>query len=360
MFQRSTQRIRARAGFRVALAAAVAATSVLLAGCVGGSATDSGTKADAGGGASSTSLHLVGFSTPKEANDAVEKAFAQTSAGKGVTWQESYGASGDQSRAVAGGLKADYVHFSTEPDMTRLVDKGVVASDWNSGPTKGIVTSSVVVIGVRPGNPKHITGWDDLIKPGIKIVTPNPASSGSARWNILAAYEHVISTGGSKAQASAYLTKFFNHVQSLPSSGRDATNAFLKGDADALISYENEAILARQAGEKLDYIVPKESVLIENPGAITKDAGAKAKDFLQFALSPAGQKIYEQYGFRPVGTGVPKVTVKGANDPSNPFPEPAHLTTVADLGGWDKVSTEYFDPDTGLVSKIQAQTGKTK
>jgi sulfate transport system substrate-binding protein len=358
MFQQhSNHRIRGRAGFRAALAAAVAATSVLLAGCVGGSATDSGSKANADSGADSTSLHLVGFSVPKEANDAAEKAFAETSAGKGVTWQESYGASGDQSRAVAGGLKADYVHFSTEPDMTRLVDKGIVASDWNSGPTKGIVTSSVVVISVRPGNPKHITGWNDLIKPGIKIVTPNPASSGSARWNILAAYEHVIADGGSKAEAASYLTKFFQHVQSLPTSGRDATNAFLKGDADALISYENEAILARQAGEKLDYVVPSESVLIENPGAVTKNAGAKAEDFLKFVISPDGQKIYEQYGFRPVGSGVPKVDVKGANDPSNPFPEPKHLTTVADLGGWDKVSAEYFDPDTGLVSKIQAQTG---
>jgi sulfate transport system substrate-binding protein len=333
---------------------------VLLAGCVGGSATDTGGKAAADEGRATTTLHLVGFSVPKEANNAVEKAFAKTPAGKGVSWQESYGASGDQSRAVAGGLNADYVHFSTEPDMTRLVDKGVVGADWNSGPTKGVVTSSVVVISVRPGNPKHITGWDDLIKPGIKIVTPNPASSGSARWNVLAAYQQVISSGGSRAQASAYLTKFFSHVQSLPTSGRDATNAFLKGDADALISYENEAILARQAGEKLDYVVPSDTVLIENPGAVTKSAGAKAKDFLQYVLSPAGQQIYEQYGFRPVGSGVAKTTVKGANDPADAFPQPRHLTTVADLGGWDKVSKEYFDPDTGLVSRIQAQTGKTK
>ena len=358
MNRRISSERRRRGGIAGLLVAGVTAASMALTGCVGGSATGS----DAGSGASAggTSLHLVGFSVPKEANDAVEKAFADTSDGKGVTWQESYGASGDQSRAVAGGLKADYVHFSTEPDMTRLVDKGLVADDWNAGPTKGIVTSSVVVISVRPGNPKHITGWDDLIKPGVKIVTPNPASSGSARWNILGAYQHKINEGGTRAQAANYLLKFFGHVQSLPSSGRDATNAFLKGDADALISYENEVILARQSGETLDYVVPKDTFLIQNPGAATKNADPKAEDFARFAFSTDGQKIYQQYGFRPVTNDVPKADVDGAMDPKDPFPKPAKLTTIADLGGWDKVSTKYFDPDSGLVSKIQAEAGKTQ
>ncbi|WP_228265972.1 sulfate ABC transporter substrate-binding protein [Microlunatus elymi] len=332
--------------------------SVALAGCVGGSASgsDSGTADGAGG----TQLHLVGYSTPKTANDAAEQAFAATDAGKGVTWQESYGASGDQSRAVAGGLAADYVNFSTPPDMTRLADAGIVNADWDSGPTKGIVNDTVVVMVVRPGNPQHITGWDDLVKPGIKIVTPNPSSSGSARWNILAAYQQVITSGGSKADAEAYLKKFFKNVQSLPTSGREATNAFLKGDADVLLSYENEAILARQSGEKLDYLVPSSTLLIETPGAVTKKANAKATDFLHYVLSPAGQAIYQQYGFRPVISDAEKVTVKGANDPNDPFPKPDHLSTVADMGGWPTVSKAFFDPDTGLVPKIQAETGKTQ
>ena len=192
---------------------AVGAVSTTLGGCVGGSAAPS-----SGGSAGTTTLHLVGFAVPKEANNAIEAKFAETPEGKGVVWEESYGASGDQSRAVANGLKADYVNFSLEGDVTRLVKAGLVADDWNSGPTKGIVSDSVVVIAVPKGNPLGIEGWSDLTKDGVKIITPNPASSGSARWNILAAYQQVIANGGTEAEAKAYLTKFFNHVAALPGS----------------------------------------------------------------------------------------------------------------------------------------------
>src|SRR5215207_8757996 len=221
----------------VAALSAIAATVLLLTGCVGGAAT-------APGDAGTTTLHLVGFAVPKEANNAIQKKFADTPEGKGVVWEESYGASGDQSRAVANGLKADYVNFSLEGDVTRLVDAGLVSDDWKSGPTKGIVSDSVVVLVVPEGNPKNIQDWDDLTKPGVRIVTPNPASSGSARWNILAAYHQAVVAGGSEATAKDYLTDFFRNVVALPGSGRDATNAFLQGTADVLISYENEAILA--------------------------------------------------------------------------------------------------------------------
>ena len=221
-----------------------------------------------------------------------------------------------------------------------------------------MVADSVVVIAVQKGNPLGIKGWDDLTKPGVKIITPNPASSGSARWNILAAYQQVIANGGSEADAKAYLTKFFNNVVALPGSGRDATNAFLQGAGNVLISYENEAILARQSGEDFDYIVPDATVKIENPGAVLKNANPKAKDYLDFVLSTAGQEQFVQKGFRPVVEGTPIGEVEGANDPAKPFPVPSKLFTIADLGGWDAVNAKFFDEKSGIVPQIQAATGK--
>ncbi|SDJ17914.1 sulfate transport system substrate-binding protein [Frankineae bacterium MT45] len=300
----------------------------------------------------STELKLVAYSVPKPAYDALQAAFGKTSAGKGVTWKSSYGASGTQSKNVsAGTVKADYVAFSVTPDLTKLVPKYVDAG-WNSGPTKGMVSDSVVVISVRKGNPLHITGWDDLIKPGVKIVTPDPASSGSAKWNILAAYSHVEAAGGTEAEAKDYLTKFFGNVVSRASSGAVATTQFLGGTGDVLISYENEAIASRQAGKSLDYIVPDQTILIENPAAVTKTAPTQAKDFLTFLLSSAGQQIFASKGYRPVVAGTTIGTVEGANDPSNPFPTPKKLVTIADLGGWTAVNAKFFGP-TGLVTQIE-------
>ena len=204
---------------------------------------------------------------------------------------------------MAGGLKADVVHFSLTPDVTRLVDEGLVDKTWADGANKGIISTSVVAIVVREGNPKNIKTFEDLAKPGIGIVTPNPGSSGSARWNILAAYQSIIANGGSESDAEAYLKKVLANVKALPGSGRDATTAFQGGTGDVLLSYENEAIFARQSGEKIDYIVPEQNLLIENPGAVTKSADPAAKEFLTFATSAKGQQIYAQHGFRPVAVG---------------------------------------------------------
>jgi sulfate transport system substrate-binding protein len=308
-----------------------------------------------GGGGDSKKIDIVAFSVPKPAYDALSAAFEKTDAGKGVSFSASYGPSGTQSGKVSSGQAADYVGFSLEPDMAKLVPK-FVASSWNSGPAKGIVSTSVVVIAVRSGNPKHITGWDDLTKPGVKIVTPDPATSGSAKWNILAAYTHVLADGGTEDQAKQYLTAFYRNIVSKPASGADATATFTSGTGDVLISYENEAIAARQKGQKLDYIVPAESFLIQNPGAVTVDAGQPAKDFLSYVESDAGQKVFASKGFRPVNPNLSPGTVKGANDPNNPFPKVQKLTTIDDLGGWSKVNTEFFDPDNGIVSKIANST----
>jgi sulfate/thiosulfate-binding protein len=335
-----------------ALTAAVAAT-LLVTGCVGGAAAPAG-------GTGTTTLHLVGYAVPKEANNAIQKKFAETPEGKGVVWEESYGASGDQSRAVVNGLKADYVNFSLEGDVTRLVKAGLVEEGWKSGPTKGIVSDSVVVIVVKKGNPLGIRGWADLTKPGVKIVTPNPASSGSARWNILAAYQQIIANGGTETDAKAYLTEFFEHVAALPGSGRDATNAFKQGAANVLISYENEAILARQSGESFDYVVPEATIKIEAPGAVLENADPKANAYLDFVISQAGQEEFVKKGFRPAVQGTPIGEVAGANDPKNPFPVPGKLFTISELGGWDAVNKKFFDEGTGIVPEIQKATGKAQ
>jgi sulfate transport system substrate-binding protein len=332
-----------------------AVVTVATAAAIGVSACSS-SKSSGGGSGSGGKVAIVAYSVPKPAYDALEKAFQATPAGKGVTFSASYGASGTQSKAVASGQPADFVNFSTGSDMSKLVPR-FVASNWNAGATKGIVADSVVVIAVRKGNPKHITGWDDLIKPGIQIVTPDPASSGSAKWNILAAYEHVLSDGGTDAQAQTYLKAFFKNVVAKPASGSAATSTFTSGTGDVLISYESEAIAARVKGASLDYIVPQESVLIETPVAVTANASQSAKDFLTFALSSAGQQIFAGKGFRPVDASVTASGVAGANDPSNPYPTVAKLTTISQLGGWSAVNKTFFDPTAGIVTKIENASG---
>jgi sulfate/thiosulfate transport system substrate-binding protein len=321
--------------------------------------TACGGSSDGASGGGSDEVNLVGFSILEQANKQVIADFNKTADGKGVTFKQSYGASGDQARAVIGGQKADIVHLSLEPDVQKLVDEKLVADDWKSTPTKGILTQSVVVIVVRKGNPKNIQTWDDLVKPGVKIITPNPASSGSAKWNILAAYGHVLADGGSEADASAYLTKFFGNVAALPGSGRDATTAFQGGNGDVLLSYENEAILARQSGADFDYVVPPETLLIQNPGAVTTDAVPAAKKFLTYLTGNEAQTDYAEEGFRPLDDSI-KVEVKGANDPSDPFPAPSKklLTIDDDFGGWSEANTKFFDENDGLVTKIQKETGK--
>jgi sulfate transport system substrate-binding protein len=297
------------------------------------------------------SVDIVAYSVPKPAYDALSSAFQKTPAGKGVQFKSSYGPSGTQSKNVLAGQKADYVAFSVGSDLTKLVPSKV-ADGWDAGPTKGLVSDSVVVIAVRKGNPKHICGWDDLVKPGVKIVTPDPATSGSAKWNILAAYEHVLQTGGTEAQAKDYLTKFFKNVVVRAQSGATATTQFTNGTGDALISYENEAIDARQAGQKIDYVVPAQSILIENPAAVTKSGSASAKNFLAYVQSKDGQTIFARKGFRPVVAGIDPGQVQGANDPSSPFPNPKKLTTITELGGWSKVNDTFFG-DNGIVTKIE-------
>jgi sulfate/thiosulfate transport system substrate-binding protein len=333
------------------IAAAMALTGMLaLSACGGGDAAEGDDR----------TLSIVGFAVPEAANKNIADEFVKTDEGKGYKFRTSYGASGDQSRAVESGLDADYVHFSVASDVTRLVDAGLVADDWDAGENVGIVSRSVVVFGVRDGNPEGIEDWDDLIKPGVEIVTPNPASSGAARWNALAAYGQVIRKGGTEEEATEYVDKFFGNVVSLPGSGRDATTAFLGGTGDVLMAYENEAILAAQNGEGFEYIIPDTTLLIENPGAILEEADPAAEAWLDFVLSDEGQRQFALTGFRPIRDDVDYGgTVEGAKDPSDPFPTVPDLMTVEeDFGSWSELSDKFFDEEDGLVTKAIAASGK--
>lgn len=323
---------------------AAAGAAVLMTGCIG----------------TGDQLNFVGFAVPAEANSEVFNAFTQTDADEGLSQAESYGASGDQSRAVGNGQPADFVHFSIEPDVTRLADQGLVAEDWNDNAWDGYVTASVVVLVVREGNPKDITDWEDLAREDVEVVTPNPGSSGAARWNLLGVWLSQIQAGGSEEEAAEFTEDVVENIVAFPSSGRDATTTFLDGSGDVLISYENEAILGLQQGEEYDYIVPDRSLLIQNPAAVTKEAPEEAHEFLDFAVSPAGQEIYADFGFRPIDHVADEVElgkIEGANDPSDPFPEIEHLATIdEDLGGWDQAVDDFFDED-GAITQIIEGSG---
>jgi sulfate transport system substrate-binding protein len=296
---------------------------------------------------------LVAYSTPREAYDDLVPAFQATDAGSGVEFETSYGASGDQSRAVEAGLPADFVEFSLAPDMDRLVKAGIVAADWNAGQYKGMVTDSVVVFVVRKGNPKNIHNWSDLANEGVGVITPNPFTSGGARWNVMAAYGAMIKQGKSEADATAFLTSMFQHTLVQDKSARDALQTFVAGQGDVMLAYENEAILAQQGGQDIDYVVPDQTILIENPAAVTikgGDAQTDAKAFLDFLLTPEAQQVFANKGYRPVVAGVtPPAGIS--------FPQPSALFTIEDLGGWSDVTTKFFDKTNGIVAQIERGLG---
>jgi len=340
---------RARAAALIAALAGGAA----LAGCGGSSdlSTSSNAAHRSAGGGGGPQLALVAYSTPRNAYDALTAAFAATPAGKGVSFSESFGASGSQSRAVDTGQPADVVAFSTTPDMTRLVKSGIVANSWDANPEKGFSSDSVVVLVVRKGNPRHITGWDDLIEPGVDVITPNPSTSGSARWNILAAYGAQLQRGKTPAQALAYMrTLLTKNVSVQDSSANAALETFVGGKGDVLLDYESDAIAAERAGDAIQYIVPQQTILIQTPIAITTRSAHAAQAFVNWQWSPAGQTIWGQHGYRPV---LASVAGKFASD----FPKPAQLFTISYLGGWTKVDKVFFAASSGSITKIEQAAG---
>jgi sulfate/thiosulfate transport system substrate-binding protein len=298
---------------------------------------------------SDTRLGLVGYAVPREALGAVIKAWQQTPDGRDVSFTQSYGASGDQARAVAAGLKTDIVQLSTGLDIELLEKAGLVDPNWDKQSYKGIATNSIVVFAVRDGNPKKIKNWNDLVRPGVGIVTPNPLSSGAAKWNVMAAYGAQRRLGKTDKQAQAFLERLVKNVVSLDTSGRNATNAFLAGRGDVFITYENEARLA-----KLQYVIPRQTLLIEAPIAVIKTSENRdaANKFIRFTKSAQAQRIFAEYGFRPIDPKVAKQYAK--RDPARPG-----IFRIADkyFGGWNAVDAKWFDPDKGLWNGIARRAG---
>jgi sulfate transport system substrate-binding protein len=326
------------------IAGVATAAALALTGC-GGSA-DAG---DEGGAGGKVTLSLVSYSTPQAAFEDIVAAFQKTPEGQNVEFEQSYGASGDQSRAVEAGLPADIVEFSLEPDMQRLVDADIVAPDWNKNQHKGMVTDSVVVIATRPGNPKGISDWTDLIKPDVEVITPNPFTSGGARWNVMAAYGGAQAGGMSKDEAKQFLVELFRHVPVQDNSARESLQTFVGGKGDAILAYENEVIFAGQNGEELDYTVPADTILIENPVAVTETSEhpEEAQAFLDFLYTDEAQRIFSENGYRPV--------VEGAS--ARDFPTPSGLFDITKFGGWAEAAAEFFDPENGFLVDIENELG---
>lgn len=330
---------------RSARGAAALLTATLLTACGGGPSDVVGSNGHSG---AHTSITLVAYSAPEPGWSAVIPAFTNSEAGRDVEVVTSYGASGDQSRGVAAGKPADLVNFSVEPDITRLVQADKVSPDWNTDATRGVPFGSVVTLVVRTGNPKQIHDWDDLLRPGVEVITPSPLSSGSAKWNLLAPYA-AKSDGGKHPQAGLdYVSALVSgHVKLRPGSGREATDVFLQGSGDVLISYENEAIAIERQGKPVQHVNPSQTFKIENPVAVVStsahlDVATALKNFLYTA---AAQKLWAQAGFRPVDPAV-------AAEFRAQFPLPHKLWTIADLGGWDSVDPTLFDKHGGSITKI--------
>ncbi len=321
----------------------LALSALVVAGC----GSDDSSGADGSGG----KIALVAYSTPQQAyEDAVIPGFQKSADGEGVKFSTSFGASGDQRRAVEGGLPADVVAFSLQPDMTKTVDGGLVAKDWNSDEYKGMVTDSVVVLSTRPGNPKGIKGWDDLVSGDVDIITPNPATSGGAKWNIMAAYGSQIEQGKSEAEALDFVKQVLANTSVQDDSARDSLQTFAGGKGDVLIGYENEAIQAKDEGIELEYVIPDETILIENPIAPTTDASDKAQQFVDYTRTDDAQQLFADHGYRPVVKSVLETN-------RDKFPEPSALFTIEKFGGWDKVETDFFDEENGSIFEIQRELG---
>jgi sulfate/thiosulfate-binding protein len=330
---------------RLAAAVTLLLLPAVAAGC-GGPAEDGDAAASSGG----SKLSLVAYSTPKEAYEELIPAFQKTSVGKGVSFDQSYGASGDQSRAVASGLPADIVALSLAPDVDKLVEPGLVDADWAQDEYDGFVTNSVVVFAVRKGNPKNIKTWDDIVKDGVEVITPNPFTSGGAKWNLMAAYGSQIAQGKSPDAALDFLHEVLASTPVQDKSAREALQTFAGGKGDVLLAYENEAITAQNAGIDLDYVVPDETILIQNPVAVVSesDHADQAKAFVDWLRTEQAQHIFASKGYRSV---IPDLVDKST------YPTPKDLFKIDEFGGWDKVNDEYFDAENGSVADIERDLG---
>jgi len=338
--------------------------SVAIAACSGGGANNS--TASPGGSASpvanssgNVELTLVSFAVTKAAHDQIIPKFVQKwqqEHNQTVTFNQSYGGSGSQTRAVIDGLEADVVNLALALDTKKIEQAGLIAPGWeNKAPNGAIVSRSVAALVTREGNPKGIRDWSDLARDGVQVITANPKTSGGARWNFLGLWGSVTRTGGDDARALDFTTKVFKNVPVLPKDAREASDVFFKqGQGDVLINYENEVILAAQNGQKLPYVVPEVNISIDNPVAVVDKNVDKhgtrevAEAFVQFLYTPEAQREFAKVGFRPVDSGVGEEVAKQ-------YKKLNTLFSVQDLGGWDNIQKKFFD-DGAIFDKIQSST----
>lgn len=335
--------------------------SVAISACSGGggnSTTASSNSASSGASQKKdVEVTLVSFAVTKAAHDQIIPKFVEQwkkDHNQNVKFKQSYGGSGSQTRAVIDGLEADVVHLALALDTKKIEKAGLIQPGWEQeAPNDSIVSKSVGAIVTREGNPKNISTWADLAKPGVQVITANPKTSGGARWNFLAFWGAVTKTGGDETKALNFTKQVLKNVPVMPKDAREATDVFFKqGQGDALINYENEMILAKQQGENLPYVVPDVNISIDNPIAVVDKNVDKhgtrevAEAFVKFLYTPEAQREFAKVGFRPVDPTVEK-------EVESQFPKIKTLFTVKDLGGWDKVQKQFFD-DGAVFDKIQA------
>jgi len=305
-------------------------------------------------------LTLVSFAVTKQAHEAIIPKFVekwQKEQNQKVTFKQSYGGSGTQTRAVIDGLEADIVHLALAADTSKIEKAGLIDKGWEQEyPNDGIVSKSIPVLVTREGNPKNIKDWSDLEKDGVSLITADPKTSGVARWNFLALWNAAVKKGGSDEKALEALTKVYTNVPILTKDAREATDAFFKqGQGDALINYENEIILASQKGQKVNYVIPDVNFSIDNPIAVVDKNVAKhgtkevAEAFVKFLYTPEAQTEFAKVGFRPVDE-----TVAKEKQFVDLYPKVKDLSTVKDLGGWDAINKKFF-ADGAAFDQIQGK-----
>jgi sulfate/thiosulfate transport system substrate-binding protein len=302
-------------------------------------------------------ITLVSFAVTKTAHDRIIPKFVEKwkkEHNQTVSFRQSYGGSGSQTRAVIDGLDADIVHLSLASDTKKIEKAGLIQPGWEKKvPDGGIVSKSVAAIITREGNPKDIKTWADLTKNGVSFITADPKTSGVARWNFLALWGSVAQTGGNDAKAKDFIAKAYRNVPVLTKDAREASDVFIKqGQGDALINYENEVILAAQKGEKLPYVIPQVNISIDNPIAVVDKNVDKhgtrevAEAFVKYLFTPEAQREFAKAGFRPVDPTV-------AKEYANKFPKVQTLATAQDFGGWDAIQKKFFE-DGAVFDQVQA------
>lgn len=332
-----------------------------LAACGSPSTPEAGTGNAPTATAAPVELTLVSYAVTQAAYEQIIPKFAEkwkAETGQEVTFNQSYGGSGSQTRAVLDGLEADVVALALAGDTKKIEAGGLIEPGWeNEAPNNAIVHKSVAVLVTRDGNPKNIQGWEDLARDDVQVVTANPKTSGGAKWNFLGAWGFKTQNGSSEADALDFVTSIYQNVPVLPKDARESTDVFFtRGQGDVLINYENEVLLAAQKGETLPYIVPDVNISIDNPVAVvdanvdkhgTRDV---AEAFVEFLFTPEAQEEFAKVGFRPVDTSV-------AEKFTDQFPKIETLFTIADLGGWEEIDKKFF-ADGAIFDQVQSQVGK--